>query len=309
MDDAPRNPQDLVRQAATKAAELARDLQDLAREDDLSAEDWLLTLGRVGADVASLHRAVNDVSPALGLPAGAHDRIIEYLKLRVGQVVTKDELAGVAGISEWARRVRELRVEQGWAISTNANRDDLRPGEYVLESPMRDLALAERWKTANSIRRRPGSAKDRILEFYLACQGEVVSKDEIAYVAQIADYPRRIRELSEDGWQIQSHIDDSLLRPGEYTLISDRQLPPRSRQAIKQRHEILERDGFLCRICGSPAGNGRVLQVHHRVPVAQGGGNDDANLLTLCQMCHGGVHARLGSEVGDELLRPELEPG
>src|SRR3954451_11065605 len=102
MDWAPASTKDLLRQAATKAAELARDLQDRARDDDLSPGEWLLTLGRVGADLASLHDAVNQVSPALGLPAGAHDRIIEYLKLRVGEVVTKDELAGVAGISEWA---------------------------------------------------------------------------------------------------------------------------------------------------------------------------------------------------------------
>jgi hypothetical protein len=128
---------EMLRQSATMAAELARDLQDLSRRPELSAEDWLVSLGRIGARLADLHRMVNEVSPALGLPAGAHDRLLAYMKVRVGEVVTKDELAGVAGISEWARRIRELRVEQGWPISTNANREDLRPGEYVLEATER----------------------------------------------------------------------------------------------------------------------------------------------------------------------------
>lgn len=37
-----------------------------------------------------------------------------------------------AGISEWARRIRELRNEEGWNIQTHNDRSDLKPGEYVL---------------------------------------------------------------------------------------------------------------------------------------------------------------------------------
>ena len=36
------------------------------------------------------------------------------------------------GAVEWARRLRELRAE-GWRILTNNDRDDLKPGEYILE--------------------------------------------------------------------------------------------------------------------------------------------------------------------------------
>ena len=42
---------------------------------------------------------------------GARTRIRRYLEERVGEVVYGEELAAVAGISEWARRVRELREE------------------------------------------------------------------------------------------------------------------------------------------------------------------------------------------------------
>lgn len=47
-----------------------------------------------------------------------------------------DELREVAGgITEWARRVRELRSEEGYQIQTHNDRGDLRPGQYILENP------------------------------------------------------------------------------------------------------------------------------------------------------------------------------
>ncbi|MBI5178744.1 MAG: HNH endonuclease [Nitrospinae bacterium] len=43
------------------------------------------------------------------------------------------ELRKVAGnISEWARRVRELRTEEGYQILTHNDRSDLKPGQYLL---------------------------------------------------------------------------------------------------------------------------------------------------------------------------------
>ena len=45
-----------------------------------------------------------------------------------------DELREIAGnITEWARRVRELRTEEGYKIQTNNDRSDLKPGQYLLE--------------------------------------------------------------------------------------------------------------------------------------------------------------------------------
>ena len=47
-----------------------------------------------------------------------------------------DELREVAGgITEWARRVRELRTEEGYQIQTHNDRSDLKPGQYILEDP------------------------------------------------------------------------------------------------------------------------------------------------------------------------------
>ncbi len=299
-----------TRQLAKNAAGAADDLTNglLAFSDGpVDRDGWLRWLGQSGLAQARMHRAMNKVSVRLGLPRGAKPRMLAYLRLNVGKVVDKDELAGVAGISEWARRIRELRVEDGWPIASAVSRDDLRPGEYRLEGVEPDEDLAGRWQRANDIRRRPGSAKSRLIAYLGANVGEAVSKDELQYVAGIHDHARRIRELSEDGWQIDSNLDRTDLTPGQYVLRSTDQLPPRARQAIKLRYQILERDNKRCLECGASASDGRRLQVHHTLPVAQGGANDLGNLETLCDECHAGRHSVMATVVADELRNPELE--
>jgi hypothetical protein len=49
--------------------------------------------------------------------------------------MASEELREVAGASEWARRVRELRDEEGYQILTQHDRSDLKIGEYLLENP------------------------------------------------------------------------------------------------------------------------------------------------------------------------------
>jgi hypothetical protein len=64
----------------------------------------------------------------------ARDRIREFLLKNVGRVVTTQEIRKVAGISEYARRIRELRDDEGMQIQSHVDRPDLKPGEYVLVS-------------------------------------------------------------------------------------------------------------------------------------------------------------------------------
>ncbi len=53
------------------------------------------------------------------------------------------ELRPIAGnISEWARRVRELRTEEGFLILTHNDRAELKPGQYLLESAKPQPAFA-----------------------------------------------------------------------------------------------------------------------------------------------------------------------
>lgn len=65
---------------------------------------------------------------------GARDRLRAYFEERIGKILTTHELREVAGISEYARRIRELRDEEGMQIRSHLDRHDLKPGEYVLES-------------------------------------------------------------------------------------------------------------------------------------------------------------------------------
>jgi hypothetical protein len=66
---------------------------------------------------------------------GARHRLRAHFLANLGRVMDSEELRAVAGnISEWARRVRELRDEEGFAILTHKDRSDLKPGEYLLET-------------------------------------------------------------------------------------------------------------------------------------------------------------------------------
>lgn len=64
---------------------------------------------------------------------GARARLREHFLSNIGRVLETEELREVSGgISEWARRVRELRSEEGYQILTHNDRDDLKPGQYLL---------------------------------------------------------------------------------------------------------------------------------------------------------------------------------
>lgn len=74
---------------------------------------------------------------------GARAKLRAYFLGNLGRVMDSDELRGVAGgISEWARRIRELRDEEGYAIQTHNDRADLKPGQYILESAKPQPAFA-----------------------------------------------------------------------------------------------------------------------------------------------------------------------
>jgi hypothetical protein len=64
---------------------------------------------------------------------GARDKLRDHFLSNLGRKMDANELRNIAGgISEWARRVRELRTEEGYQILTNNDRSDLKPGEYML---------------------------------------------------------------------------------------------------------------------------------------------------------------------------------
>ncbi len=63
---------------------------------------------------------------------GSKSKLRQFFLDNLGKVLDAETLREVAGTSEWARRVRELRNEHGMNIVTHNDRSDLKPGQYIL---------------------------------------------------------------------------------------------------------------------------------------------------------------------------------
>lgn len=67
---------------------------------------------------------------------GSRAKLRTHFLTNIGRTMGSDELREVSGNkSEWARRVRELRTQEGYLILTHNDRSNLKPGEYLLETP------------------------------------------------------------------------------------------------------------------------------------------------------------------------------
>ena len=80
-----------------------------------------------------------------------------------------------------------------------------------------------------------------------------------------------VRELIDDGLKIDNVVNGIILDYRNLGNISD-----------KTRNNILERDQYSCRICGSK----KNLDIHHRIKRRNGGDHTPDNLITLCRRCH-----------------------
>lgn len=248
--------------------------------------------------------------------SAARDRVLYYFRKYPRIIIDGDELLVVSGIQEYARRVRELRVQFGWAIASGVTikemRDDedeevpnelkaMRPSDYVLLNETQDRDAALRWNVANTIRKEHGSVRDKILKFLRANVGKGVTNEELRYVAgDKTEWARRVRELrTEFGWPIATK---STGRPdlsvGVYVLQADRQSPEHDRRIPDDiRREVLRRDRYRCQECNwshdewNPS-DPRHLELHHIKHHAKGGANVKENLKSLCTVCHDKLHRK-----------------
>lgn len=244
-------------------------------------------------------------------------RLLYYFKKYPGVVLSQHELAIVAGISEWARRVRELRVELGWSIftgktilemietgdldvSSQPEIADMSPSDYIMTTTDQDREAAYRWKVAKDIREKKVSVKDKVLEFLRENVGSAVSGEELRYVAKDkTEWARRVRELrTEEGWPISTYWNGRPeLKSGMYLLEEDRQLPVHDRKIPDGvRRKVLVRDKYACKDCDWTRkqwnrDDPRHLELHHLKQHVHGGANKPKNLLTLCNVCHDTRHA------------------
>ncbi len=121
--------------------------------------------------------------------------------------------------------------------------------------------------------------------------GELVALDPLELTARLEPVPFASQQAAAT---CARELEFAALDPenhGPYVPEAER-APPTSERL---RDEVLERDGFQCRICHSK----KNVQVHHRVWRRFGGRTDRANLMVVCERCHSFIHARLFIVRGD----------
>jgi hypothetical protein len=286
--------------------------QQELKKDDLRA--------KVRALIPSFH-ALRDLGSSL-IPASggqaARERILAYILKYPHVPLDGDELMVVSGIGEWARRLRELRVQFGWWIYSGKTLREmadeaegsadtlgfdpkkLKPDQYVLMNETQDKEAAYRWNILNSIRKERLSVQAKILKYLRQNVGQPVTGEELRYLAkEKKEWARRTRELrTEDGWPIATRMSGREDLPvGVYVLEEDRQAEPHDRHIPDDvRVDVLKRDSFRCAMCSwdrsqlSKEDPRKFLELHHKTAHKDRGANTVANLLTLCNVCHDKVH-------------------
>lgn len=284
-----------------------------------------LLQGNLRSKVLSLvpaHNLLRDLGSSL-IPkeyaSSARERIIHYLQKYPYTAINGNELMVVAGIGEWARRVRELRVQFGWSIVNgvtakemdkegelpleNVDVSRMGPDDYVLLNENQDRDAAFRWNKANEIRRKKSGVRDKILEYMRLNVGKQITGEELRYVANNkSEWARRVRELrTEFGWPVVTKTTGMPNLPvGVYVLAKDLQAPEHDRVIPDHvRRAVLQRDKYTCQAkdckwnqeIWNPS-DPRHLEAHHVIKHVEGGENTEENLITLCNICHDKVHRK-----------------
>lgn len=123
-----------------------------------------------------------------------------------------------------------------------------------------------------------------------------LSDDDVKSILEMED--SYAGDLSEDEFDA---LMGNNLESDVFEVDGDRHLDPALRSAV------LQRDNYTCQVSGIGIESGlptdialAILQVHHKVPVADGGPNDMENLITIAQDPHTLVHViqRRGGKLG-----------
>jgi hypothetical protein len=235
----------------------------------------------------------------------ASRRLLGFLLAHVGEDVPLSTLLAVNEFqSATPRRLRELRNEHGgWQLESAGSGTQT---TYRLESARPDVDACSWYWLRRNIRDSGLSPERRLVALLSARLGEAVALTDLEYVlprattagrgrarATQAALTRRIRELRELGYQVQSSGTFARLGTSEYVLPTLDRIPEYERIPSKVRDERLRRDDFRCRQCGwgpedGPAGRRRLLEVHHLDPQRSRPEevHELSKLVTLCNVCH-----------------------
>jgi hypothetical protein len=250
-----------------------------------------------------------------GTGVGGRSRILAYLRNHPQCLIAGKELALISGISEWGRRIRELRIEKGWPIVSGyvaremhiagelnldgVDFNSVRADDYVLLMDVRFPNATARWQTAEAIAAINCSTQDRLLRFLLAFPRQTVTGEELRCAAAgDPDWAELLRNLRvAHGWPIATRATGRPdISPGTYVLEGDRQSPAHDRQiADPIRKLALKRDQWTCVHCGwkllaKSADDHRFLELHRAKPRNDLADGYHDHLETLCTICHDAVH-------------------
>lgn len=115
-------------------------------------------------------------------------------------------------------------------------------------------------------------------------------------------YTYTVQEDSEHfSFEELSEIRDMLEETGyECNLYRWRSKEQRRFMTPELRHQIMERDGYTCQMCGRYMPDGTGIHIDHIIPVSKGGKTVPGNLQVLCAKCNLSKGARILPELSEE---------
>lgn len=105
---------------------------DAIDPDEVSRENWESKLTGYMDAVSEFEKHKTELYATIFSETSGKGRIREYLKDKVGEPVESEMLARISGISQYARRVRELRNEEGFVIDSTRTREELGQNDYFV---------------------------------------------------------------------------------------------------------------------------------------------------------------------------------
>jgi hypothetical protein len=130
--------------------------------------------------------------------------------------------------------------------------------------------------------------------------GQIFTKTELREAfPETSQIDRRMRDLRDRGWRIDTNRDDVTLNPNEQRFVEmgaevwkpGQAKPKNLAISANRRREIIAEDGYLCRICGIAGGESyeggmETAQIDiARREVRKPGGRTEVELVTECRRC------------------------
>jgi 5-methylcytosine-specific restriction endonuclease McrA len=122
---------DIVDRLSDDAARVAESLAGVD-PGTVERENWEEQLSGFLDAMERLERTETDLYESIFDETSGKGRIREYLRDKVGEPVRSDRIARVSGISQYARRIRELRNEEGFVIDSTRTRAELGQNDYFV---------------------------------------------------------------------------------------------------------------------------------------------------------------------------------